>query len=79
MNLGKSQTNLGIMQYGRTGDVMPVASLGKHTLRGDVINAISMMKLKNDGYNSDLAYALKMASKKVRLVLAECVRLYKIV
>ena len=73
MTLGKSNTHVGIMQYGRTGDVRIEAVLGRDIVRTIISEIISKIKFKNSPSNSDLAYALALASKIVSVNIIFCV------
>ena len=71
MTIGRDQTHVGLIQYSGTDYTKEEAVLGKHLLRNSITSAIGRMKYNNDRRKSNLAYALKVASDKVKCPLVK--------
>ncbi|CAB4028884.1 Hypothetical predicted protein, partial [Paramuricea clavata] len=62
MTIGKNTTHVGVMQYGSAGRVSHVSRLTTNNLRSQISNQISRMVYMDERRDSDLAYALSIAS-----------------
>jgi hypothetical protein len=65
MTIGKNTTHVGVMQYGSAGRVTHASRLATDNLRSHVSVQISRMVYMNERRDSDLAYALSIASDTV--------------
>lgn len=65
MTVGKNTTHVGVMQYGSSGRVNHAVRLATDNLRSQVSSRISKMVYMRERRDSDLAYALSIASDKV--------------
>jgi hypothetical protein len=66
MTIGKNTTHVGVMQYGSAGRVSHASRLTTDNLRSQISNQISRMVYMDERRDSDLAYALSIASDTVR-------------
>lgn len=67
MTIGKNTTHIGIMQFGSAGRVEHATRLGSDNVRSTVSNDVSKMVYMNERYDSDLGYALSIASDMVMI------------
>lgn len=65
MTIGKNTTHVGVMQYGSAGRVTHATRLNTDNLRSLVMDKISRMVYMDERRDSDLAYALSIASDRV--------------
>ena len=68
MTIGTNTTHVGVMQYGSAGRVSHVSRLTKDNLRSLVMEQISRMVYMDERRDSDLAYALSIASDTVSFI-----------
>ena len=67
MTIGRNTTHVGVMQYGSAGRVIHTSRLATDNLRSLVSDQVSRMVYMDERRDSDLAYALTIASDAVSI------------